>query len=97
MPDNPTTRPTLMTDEGREAFTADRKAKLTAVMKNVPLRHAHDIVHPVHPDWFDEAQRLREENDRLRGIIRKAASEIAHGYSGDAFQLLCDELEITNA
>lgn len=59
---------------------------------------AKDIpVHPVHPGWFDEAQRLRADNDRLRRIIYKAASEIAHGYNGDAFHMLCDVVEERDA
>ncbi len=61
------------------------RSKLPALMAQVPLR--------LDPE--QEINLLRGENQRLRLLIRGAASDIAHGYTGDAFVGLCDETEAT--
>jgi len=44
------------------------------------------------PSIMAQVPRRIDEN-HLWETIRRAASEIAHGYSGDAFTILCDELD----
>jgi hypothetical protein len=46
-------KPTLMTAEGIEAFLAKRKAAISSVMKNVPVRRSH-----APPAPADELQRI---------------------------------------